>query len=288
MNPKKLVEGIDHLVSLPDVCIKVNELMDSPVYSAKAMGEIISQDTDISARLLRLVNSSFFGLIAPVETISRAVAVVGTIELRNLVMATTATRVFTGISPDLVDMQEFWRHALITGVYARELAVRSNVLHSERFFVMGMLHDIGRLAIYLMLPEQSRDIILITGGDDWLLPETEEDILGFTHMEVGTELLRNWKLPESLITVVGNHHNPLKAKEFRFEASLVHFAVALANEDSTRFNLEETVGAISSALWEITGLTMEDIIAVHDVAREKAADIMDMVVAPTVQKHQHF
>ena len=96
MHPRKLVDGIEKLVSLPDVCVKVNRLADSPSYSAAAVGEIIVQDTDLSARLLRLVNSAFFGMQVPVDTISRAVTLIGTHELRNLVMASVAARVFTG------------------------------------------------------------------------------------------------------------------------------------------------------------------------------------------------
>ncbi|MES9849208.1 MAG: HDOD domain-containing protein, partial [Candidatus Thiodiazotropha sp.] len=204
MTPQQLVIEIESLVSLPDVCVKVNRLIDAPNYSVATLGDIISQDTDLSARLLRLVNSAFFNLKVPVETISRAITIIGTNELRNLVMATTAARIFTGIPGDLVDMTEYWRYSITAGVVAGELAKRCNVLHSERLFVMGVLHDIGRLAIYLKMPQESRDILLITGGDDTLLPDAENDVLGFTHMDVGEALLRKWKLPESIVSVVAH------------------------------------------------------------------------------------
>lgn len=286
MNPKKLVEEIDHLVSLPDVCVKVNRLVDSPNYSAKSVGEIVSRDIDLSARMLRLVNSSFFGLRTPVDTISRAIAVIGTNELRNLVMATTAARIFTGIPSDLVNMHDYWRHAVTTGVIARELAVLRNVLHSERLFVMGMLHDIGRLVIYLTLAQQSRDILLITGGDDWLLPETEMDILGFNHMDVGAELMRKWNLPDGLIAVVGGHHTPLKVGDFRFEAALVHFAIALANGEVNGHSLDEMVGGIAPAVWELTGLSLKDIESTVEGTPPKVAEVMDLIMSPTSIDHK--
>ena len=91
MSPQELVNEIEKLVALPDVCIKVNRLIDAPNYSAATLGDLITQDTDLSARLLRVVNSAFFNLQAPVETISRAITVIGTAELRSLVMATTAS-----------------------------------------------------------------------------------------------------------------------------------------------------------------------------------------------------
>jgi HD-like signal output (HDOD) protein len=285
MSPKKLVEDIDRLVSLPDVCVKVNRLVDSAEYSAVRIGQIISQDTDLSARLLRLVNSSFFGLRAPVDTISRAVAMIGTKELRNLVLATSAIKLFTGIPADLVDMGEFWRHSILTGVIAQELAARCNVLHSERLFVMGVLHDIGRLAIYLTLPDQARDILLITGGDDWLLPDTEQDVLGFTHMDVGEQLLRYWGLPDGLLTVVGAHHRPDMAGDFQFDASLVHIAIALSNGEMNGLGIEEITTTIHPSVWELTGLDRSDLEQLLEQIPEKTAEIMDLILSPSERIH---
>ncbi|MEN8179398.1 MAG: HDOD domain-containing protein [Pseudomonadota bacterium] len=286
MNPKKLVDEIESLVSMPDVCVKVNRLVDSPSYSARSVGEIVSRDTDLSARLLRLVNSSFLGLRAPVDTISRAIAVVGTNELRNLVMATTAARIFTGIPSDLVDMYDYWSHAVMTGVISRELAVLRNVLHSERLFVMGMLHDIGRLVIYRTLAEQSRDILLISGGDDWLLPGTEMDILGFTHMDVGAELLRKWNLPDGLIAVAGGHHDPMKVGDFRFEASLVHFAIALANGEMNGESLETTVTGIAPSVWEMTDLSLADLESTMEGISAKVVEVMELIMSPVRISHK--
>jgi putative nucleotidyltransferase with HDIG domain len=284
-NVKHLVDSIERLVSLPDVCVKLNRLLDSPAYSATAMGEIVVQDTDLSARLLSLVNSSFFGLRAPVETISRAVAVVGTNELRSLAMATAAARVFTGVPKDLVDMNDFWRHSILTGVISQELAKRVNVLHSERLLVMGILHDIGRLVIYLTLSEQSRDILLITGGNDSFLPETEQEVLGFTHMDVGAELLRKWRLPDSIVTVAGTHHNPLSGGKYRFESTLVHFAIVLSNAYLKGGQIDEALDGVSATLWELTGLIPDDIDKAFEVAPAKALETMELIVSPTSRTH---
>jgi HD-like signal output (HDOD) protein len=285
MSPKKLVEEIERLVSLPDVCVKVNRLVDSPEYSAVRMGEIIKQDTDLAARLLRLVNSSFYGRRAPVETISRAVAMIGTKELRNLVLATSAIKLFTGIPADLVDMEAFWRHAIMTGVIAQHLAQRCHVLHTERLFVMGVLHDIGRLAIYLRLTDQARDILLITGGDDWLLPATEEDILGFTHMQVGEQLLRSWGLPDGIVTVVGTHHCPDKAGEYRFDASLIHIAIVMSNGQMLGLDIDQMLTTTHSSVWPLLGLDRQDLECMLAEIPEKLAEVMDPILSPSERLH---
>ncbi len=288
MKPQELVEKVEKLVALPDVCIKVNRLIDAPNYSAQTLGDLITQDTDLTARLLRLVNSAFFNLQAPVETISRAITVIGTGELRNLVMATSAARVFTGIPGDLVDMAEYWRYSMATGVIAGELAKHCHVLHTERLFVMGVLHDIGRLVIYLELPEISRDILLVTGGDDRILPEVERDMLGFTHMEVGEALLTKWGLPESILTVVGNHHRPGKAKSHQLETALMHMASLISIGEINGLDIEEACDDIQSVAWDITGLNSDSIAPSLEEVPHKVNEIMDVVLSPrlSVKKNQ--
>ncbi|MEW8083961.1 MAG: HDOD domain-containing protein [Candidatus Thiodiazotropha endolucinida] len=283
MTPQQLVIEIESLVSLPDVCVKVNRLIDAPNYSVATMGEIISQDTDLSARLLRLVNSAFFNLKVPVETISRAITIIGTNELRNLVMATTAARIFTGIPGDLVDMTEYWRYSITAGVVAGELAKRCNVLHSERLFVMGVLHDIGRLVIYLKMPQESRDILLITGGDDTLLPDAENDVLGFTHMDVGEALMRKWKLPESIVSVVAHHHRPASTQVFQLETSLLSLAALLAYAEISGVEWYETVELVDPVVWKQTGLEPEHLEAVMEQMPHKVGEIMDVVLGPKVR-----
>ncbi|MGD8913245.1 MAG: HDOD domain-containing protein [Candidatus Thiodiazotropha sp.] len=283
MTPQQLVTEIESLVSLPDVCVKVNRLIDAPNYSALTLGEIISQDTDLSARLLSLVNSAFFNLKSPVETISRAVTVIGTSELRDLVMATTAARIFTGIPADLVDMAEYWRYSITTGVIAGDLARQCNVLHSERLFVMGVLHDIGRLAIYLKMPQQARDILLIAGGNDMLLPDAENDILGFTHMDVGGALLRKWKLPESIVSVIANHHRPASTNVFQLETSILFLATLLAYANSNGVDWKEAIELVEPLVWNNTGLKPEQLEPIVEQTPRKVMEIMDVVLGPKIR-----
>ncbi|MES9970992.1 MAG: HDOD domain-containing protein [Candidatus Thiodiazotropha sp.] len=277
MDPKTLVKDLDQLVSLPDVCIRVNHLMGSGNYSSAQVAEIISQDVDISARLLRVVNSSFYGLPTKIETLSRAVTIVGADDLRNLVMAATAMRTFTGIPKQLVDMTEFWQHSVTTGVMAQSLAKHSNVLHSERLFVMGLLHDIGRLVIYLALPEKATDVLYITGGDKWILPETESEVLGFTHLDVGAELMRAWGLPDSFMAVAGYNNQPQQAGDYQLETSLVHIAKAIANGEMVGLNIQEMLWAIDPFAWQMTGLSPEAVSPMIDEMVAKSHEALSLI-----------
>lgn len=284
MNPESLVKDLDQLVSMPEVLIQVNQLMAQPNCSSAKLAEIISLDVDISARLLRLVNSSFYGLSAKVDTISRAVTIAGTNELRNLVLATSAVKTFSGIPEHLVNMDDFWRHAVTTGVIAQQLGQLCNSLHSERLFVAGMLHDLGRLAIYLTLPEKAAEILSITGGDEWITVNTEEKLLGFTHMDVGAALMQHWKLPENLISVAKHHHRPQTEIDAAIDVALVHIALAIARGEMAGFSTEEMLWATEPRAWEITGLSPGSIELLVDEMLNQSLHVMEVVLQPDKQK----
>ncbi|MET0088989.1 MAG: HDOD domain-containing protein [Candidatus Thiodiazotropha sp.] len=163
---------------------------------------------------------------------------------------------------------------------AQILAKRCNTLHSERLFIMSVLHDVGRLVIYLALPDQSRDILHITGGDNWILPEVEQEILGFTHLDVGLALLKSWHLPESFQTVCGYHNAPLKAPGFLLEVSLVHIAKAIANGEMVGLSVDEMIWAIDPAAWSITGLQPDEVAGLVEEMRSQTQATLSLVVAP--------
>lgn len=259
MTADKLVKELDKLVALPEVFLRINRLIDSPQASAADIAGVITQDTDLAARLLRTVNSAFYGTPARIETIPRALTVIGTTELRNLVLSTSICRTFTNIPGELMDMAAFWGESVFTGIVATALAVKCNVLHRERLFVLGMLHDIGRLPIYLRLPEESRDILCIINGDCDALCAAEQETLGFTHADVGCALTRSWKLPESIQTVVQYHHEPGRAPEYQLETALIHIGIILATSDGRNESLEETYERVDPFAWQITGLRQGDI-----------------------------
>jgi HD-like signal output (HDOD) protein len=284
MDPQSLVQGIDHLVSLPDVAIRVNQLVASNDYDITELVDIIAQDADISARLLRLVNSPLFGQRSKVETLSRAITLIGVEDLRNLVMATSMQRTFKGIPEELVNMTDYWQHSVTTGVMAQVLAERRNILHSERLLVMGVLHDIGRLVIYLSLPDKAKEILQITGGDNWILPGVEQEVLGFTHLDVGKELLSSWRLPDSFVMVAGYHNAPENAPDHPLEASLVHIAKAIANGEMVGLSVNEMLWAISPFAWESTNLSSTEVEGMIEDMQSKSAEALRIILSAEKRK----
>ena len=253
---KDLVEGSVRLASLPEVCIRINEMLDEDNVTVAGLGRVIIQDTSLTARLLKMVNSSYYGFESKIETVSRAVTVVGLRELRGLVIAASAVEMFSSIPDETLNKVRFWRHSLYCGVIARLLADKCNVLHSERLFVAGLLHDIGKLIIAQRLPDETLQIILNASEKKYLAIDIEKELLGFTHADVGGELMKLWNMPETLFESVAYHHSPHKADKGLMETCLIHIANVLTDEAEQNLDMngDAVVQTIDPIAWEVTGL----------------------------------
>ena len=256
LTPKELVTGSIRLVSLPEVCLRVNEMLDEPSVTAADLGNVISQDTSLTARLLKIVNSSYYGFQAKIETVSRAVTVVGLRELRGLVIAASAVETFSNVPDEILNKVRFWRHSLYCGVIARLLAEKCHVLHSERLFVAGLLHDIGKLVIAQRLPLETKKIVLQSDSEGRSEFDVEQELLGFNHAEVGGELMRAWNMPETLFESVAYHHEPKRADVGVMETCLIHIANIFTDEAEQGLDMKEEtpLREIDSFAWEMTGL----------------------------------
>ena len=253
-----LLGAVEGLVSPPGIYLRVSELLRSPHSSAEDFAQVISCDPSLSARLLRIVNSSFYNFRSRVDEIHRAVAVIGMSNLYSMVLGISAVRSFNRIATDLVNMDSFWRHSIYCGLISRALAQRCNVLHSERLFVSGLLHDIGFLVLFHQLPEVYRDLLLIADGNEQVLYQAEIDALGFSHAHAGGLLLKSWQVPKTLHIAVSDHHDPLRTPECCFDSTLVYIAEILAGQSGIGSMFENTdsdnTPEISGLYWQALGV----------------------------------
>lgn len=278
MTPQELVSGVVRLVSLPEVCIRVNEMMDDPMVNATDIGKVISQDASLTARLLKIVNSAFYGFQARIDTVSRAVTVIGLRELRGLVLAASAVESFSKLPNDVLNLVNFWRHSVYCGVIAQLLAQKCNVLHSERLFIAGLLHDIGKLVVTNKMVKESREVIKRVEKKKAFDFEVEQAILGFDHAEVGGELLKEWNMPESLCGAVKYHHRPQAAMDPGIEICIVHIANIMTIMAEHGVNENSTVPPIEPIAFEMTGLTEDDFEPVFTRAGAVFSEALDAIL----------
>lgn len=254
------IKDISGLVSPPEVCIKLLDLVDSPKSTAHEIGEVISSDPNLAARLLKLVNSSFYNYSGRIDTLSRAIAIVGTRELYSLAVSVSAIRAFSKIPAEIINMDSFWRHSLFCGIIARQLAKRCGILHPERLFVSGLLHDIGALVSFARAPQKARELLMIAEGDEQTLSYVERKEYGFDHAELGGMLAEMWKLPDTLVESISCHHNPMEAICSKQQASIIKIADLLADrsEMGSLFASAPPQGKealeVDKVLWRTTGL----------------------------------
>ena len=230
---RSVIEDMSSLVSPPDVYLKISEMLGDNTASAEELSEVIMSDPSLAARVLKLVNSSYYALPSKIDTLSRAIAIIGMHELSSLVYSLCAVQSFSRISSAVTNMNTFWRHGVYTGLAAKALAERMNCISSERLFVTGLLHDIGTLTINARFPEIAEDTVYKSGGDENKLALAEQEALGFDHAYLGALMLENWELPAATCDAIRYHHQPRNAQVTTLEASIVHIADAFANVSGT-------------------------------------------------------
>ena len=226
-----LIAQIESIPTLPTVALRVMEVTSDSGSSANDLMEIIGQDVSLTAKILKIANSPFYGLTREISSLQHAVTVLGFKEIRNMVISTVAFESFKNFKQNKIfDINRFWRHSFCCGLAAKIIAVDLKYTSNE-LFVAGLIHDIGKLVMYIAFPTEFLKLV------DMMSPlklkftafEAEKNIFEIVHDEVGMKLLKKWLFPESLITAVGFHHHPQDADKKSPFPIIVHAADILAH-----------------------------------------------------------
>jgi len=276
VTPDDLVKGVSGLVSLPDVCVRISEMVDSQCCSASDIGKVISRDAALTLRLLRIVNSAFFQFPSKIETVSRAITIVGNRELRDLVLAASVAGIFEKISSDLIDLDVFWRHGIYCGIISRIVATRCRVLHNERLFVAGLIHDVGRLILAYKMPTECRQVLDLMALEGATLRDAEQRVLGFDHAQVGATLMKVWCLPESHQAAALYHHTPQQADAYKLEASILYLANIIADIAESGAQNNTDLDDIPDDIWKITNVAPADVESILIEARDPFIDALSL------------
>jgi HD-like signal output (HDOD) protein len=266
------------LLTLPAVYLRLREVLDDPDYAVSDIEAVIGSDPAIATRLLRQANSPYFGFAAKIETISRAVGLLGSQQVHDLVLATSVAQTFSGIPIEVMDIHAFWTRSVYCAAAARLLAVNCNVLDSERLFVSGLLRDIGHLVMYQSIPDEAKDALLRAREEGRALNEVEREVIGFDYARLGGALLQQWGLPRGLWEPVQWHITPEQAADYPLEAAIVHLAGVLS--DVGQANEEERVSLVSVAhpfVWQVTGLMPEQCLAIQDEVERQLDGVMYLI-----------
>ena len=236
-----LIARLQSIPTLPTVALRVMEITANPKSSANDLMDIISPDVSLTSKILKIANSPFYGLTREISSLQHAVTVLGFKEIRNLVISTVAFDSFKNLGKNnKFDINKFWRHSFYCAIAAKTIAVDMKIESSE-LFVAGLVHDIGKLAMYITFPGEfmMQAEIMNPLKIKYTAFEAEKDVFGMTHDDVGMKLLKKWMFPESLLTAVGYHHRPQEADKKSNFPMIVHVADILTHVYEMQDEAEE-------------------------------------------------
>lgn len=266
------------LISLPEVYLKLQELINSDDFSMTEVADVISLDPAISARLLRMVNSSFFGLATQIDTLGHAINYLGVQQVHDLVLSTSIAQSFSEMNNEEFNLHKYWQQCVFSAIAARELAVLCNVLNSERLFVSGLLRDVGHLMMYQSIPELMTQASNKSEQEHIPLHLAEQQLFNFDYAQIGAELLENWNLPESLTLAIRFQLDPNQVTLYRLETAILHIAAILTEtyaKDETAH--EKVFNQIDPQVIELTQILPQQFEHTDILVRENLHKVMNLL-----------
>ncbi|MFA6499986.1 MAG: HDOD domain-containing protein [Desulfurivibrionaceae bacterium] len=213
MNLRDFLRKVKNLPTISTVANEINVSAKNDSLTAKSLGAIITRDPALTATVLKLANSAYYGMSREVTSLERAVTVLGFDTIKNLALTLSVFHVFKNQEGQLFDLKDLWYHSLAVALAAKHLALHSPALACdktlpEQAFICGILHDIGKIAFAQNLPAELAEILKQTRSGTSAQHEIEKTILGFNHQKAGQAMAETWNFPEDYQTVIRMHHAP--------------------------------------------------------------------------------
>jgi HD-like signal output (HDOD) protein len=255
IQPVDIAKVASQSFALPDICVRIRSMLDDGRSDLGDVSRFIALDPSLSSKLLKLANSSIFRFESQIDSLAKAINIIGGEALYNLVMTETASSAFEHFSSDVIDLKRFWLQSIYTALVAKHLAKMVKIRGSERFFLLGLLHNLGELLVAVQAPDLA---IECCRYDEKTSPwELQQQVLGFDYANCSAKLMKFWHLPNQLYIPVMDLHNENKAQENK-DVAIIYTAartgVAMAHD-----NLYSTNQFVTSSVLKYLKLDDEDL-----------------------------
>ena len=278
---QNLISDVVEIHTLPVIVLAADRMMRDPRTSAQHVADLLARDPALAGRILRLVNSPFYGFQKRIGNLTQAIVILGFQTVKNLMLTVTVIESFKGTREDRFDYPGFWAHSVACAIASGEIARLARTPHAEEAYIAGLLHDIGKLLVAQHLPELAAAVVdRIEDGDDEL--EAERAVLGRDHSDVGGMLAGAWALPDTLVAAIRDHHHPREDREQVSPADVVHLADLLVTALGLQHGSRTTLPPLSSGLSQRLGYNESRLAEWIDaVVRrvEQASDFFEVVGA---------
>jgi HD-like signal output (HDOD) protein len=272
------IQGVSALATLPEVTSRIITTVEDPKSSAGQLHKIISHDPSLSARILKVVNSAFYGVSGQVGSVDRAIVLLGMTAVKNIAVAASLGQLFRGAKLGAgVSARDLWNHCIAVGVVARELAKNITGINNDEIFLAGLIHDVGILVALQTWPEKLQVVCTTVKTTGAPFCEVERQIFGVDHQMLGKGLAEMWKFTQSCQNVAGFHHDPSAALEVhRPLVTLVKIADTLCCQGPHGFNLTARTQEIDAETLEFVGLDQTHLDAAKENMAERISDAMSV------------
>jgi len=250
---RKKVEQLSNLPTLPNLLDKFTRMLKDPNTSMAAFGKELSKDQTLTSKILKLVNSAFYGFPGRISTVTHALVLLGYDSLKGLIIS---SNIFENLSPGAYPL---WRHSISVSLASRAIARELSLPDIEEFAVAGLLHDIGKVILHIEAPEEYMAVTKHAHKANISICQAESEILGFDHANIGLWVCEEWKLPKKLTIPIGYHHMPEKSKEYQIRIAVVTTADILVRGMGGGAEDDIPLEAPDSIIEEQVPLTLEQI-----------------------------
>jgi HD-like signal output (HDOD) protein len=255
-NIKESLASISTIPTLPVVIDKLTRLLQNPKTSAEEVGKAITTDQALASKVLKLVNSAFYGFPGRISTITHAIVILGFSTVKNVVLTASIFDAFRkhGTGIDEFDLEDFWLHSIACGAAAQSIAKTTGNSQKEECFIAGLIHDIGKIILCQYLPDDFRDAYLHAKEHSTLFFESEQALFDATHQEIGGFIAQRWNLPKDLQNAVKFHHDPSPTREHYTMTSIVHCADIFIRALGYGNGGDSKIPVMSDHVWKNLGL----------------------------------
>lgn len=281
---EKAIREISHIATLPEVTLRIIELVEDPTSTAQDLHGVISNDPALSSRILKVVNSSFYGLPGQIASINRAIVMLGLNAVKNIAIAASLAKLFRGgeLTPNF-SAKELWNHSNATAIGCKLISDAQGMGLGDEAYLAGLIHDIGIMVEMQYDRSKLIDALDRTGaGPDGIptasLLETELEVFGANHQDFGKALCSKWKFPAPFAAATAFHHSPTAAPSDQAKlVAVVHAADCLAGRIEGGFRLDNPTANIHKEVREMLKLNDEKIAELTERLEGMVADAENMI-----------
>lgn len=264
---KERAESIRELSTLPGVILRILEVMNNPMADARDVEKEIIEDPVITARVLRVANSPFYGTDRNISSISQAVVLMGFAEVQNVSLSVSIFGRFLAPTRSF-DRRQFWEHCFATAVTAEALQKRVNA-HTNDGFVAGLLHDVGRMVLDQFFYDEFEEVLALAESSKMSLLEAERKVLGVTHCDIGYWVTEKWNLPTMLTDSILFHHSPFSCRESYVLTSIIHVADIISKAFGSYMKRDFAPSAKDESAFRLLNLDSEKVMDLADLINKK-------------------